>query len=266
MAITTAPSLNECSRSGTTVHSRATTRSSTPASAPACRRRRRPTSLRSAAPARFWRKRPSASETGRQAEMAAGTSDITFVIPGQAAAAPESTISRGRVKTAVRGGATRTGAEPVRVWARPGEDVVVLDIANGPRLVLHPQDALDLMRAQAAAPSRGAATASANEVVVPAQLGWPGLEAQATRGATRGWMGQALLSGFHVLTGLAKDPAAELAAAAITAKVDGAVGAGVYRLAAEVLGPLKASGRKVDAVPAAGDGGPLLVLVHGTFS
>ena len=63
---------------------------------------------------------------------------------------------------------------------------------------------------------------------MPAQLGWPGLEATATRGATRGWMGQAVLSAFDVVTDLVKDPAAKLAAAAITKKVDGEVDAGVY--------------------------------------
>ena len=198
--------------------------------------------------------------------MAIGSNDITFLVPGEAQAAPApSAASRGSVTVAIRVGATRAGGEPLRVRARPGEDVVVLEIANGPTLVLHPQNARDLMRAQAATPSRGAAPAT-GDVLVPAQLGWPGLESQGTRGATRGWMGQALLTGFHVVSGLAKDPASSLIAAAMTKKVDGAVEAGVYALAADALAPLKGNGRKLDAVPAARDGGPLLVLVHGTFS
>ncbi|MEP7302717.1 MAG: hypothetical protein ABI699_14455, partial [Caldimonas sp.] len=201
--------------------------------------------------------------------MASSSNEIVFVIPGQAepvGAGRDGT--RGSVRAAVRVGTTRAGGEPVRVTARPGEDVVVLAIANGPTLVLHPEDARDLMQAQAAAPTRGAAApdAASNEVLVPAQLGWPGLEAEATRGATRGWMGQALLTGFQVLTGLAKDPADKLVAAAVTKKVDGKVEAGVYRLDADALEPLKGSGRKLESVPAAVDGGPLLVLVHGTFS
>ena len=81
--------------------------------------------------------------------------------------------------------------------------------------MLHPADARDLMRAQSATATRSSARGAAADarrraratVVVPAQLGWPGLEAEATRGSTRGWMGQALLSGFQVVTGLAKDPA-----------------------------------------------------------
>ena len=198
--------------------------------------------------------------------MASGASDIVFVIPGQAQAVPAARSATGaRVKASVRVGTERGSGEPVRVSARPGDDVVVLNVTNGPTLVLHPAAARDLMLAQSAAPTRSA-RAAATEVMVPAQLGWPGLEAEATRGSTRGWMGQAVLSGFQVLTGLAKDPAAKLAAAALTKKVDGKVDAGVYRLSADGLEPLKGSGRKLAAVPASSDGGPLLVFVHGTFS
>ena len=197
--------------------------------------------------------------------MAAAESDIVFLVPGQAeVAAASGGATRGSVKASVRVGTTRAGGAPIRVTARPGDDVVVLAIANGPTLVLHPEDARDLMRAQAGSPTRGApgGAAATNEVAVPAQLGWPGLGA----GATRGGIGQALLTGFHVLTGLVKDPAASMVAAAVTKKVDGQVDAGVYQLGADALTALKGSGRKLDQVPAAGDGGPMLVLIHGTFS
>ena len=196
--------------------------------------------------------------------MATRTQDITFIIPGQAQKAGAAT--RGSVKTSVRVGAQRGGVEPVRVSARPGDDVVVLSIANGPTLYLHPEDARDLMRAQSAGATRGTVNAADdNEVLVSAQLGWPGLEAGATRGTTRGWMGQAVLSAFEVITGLAKDPA-RLAAAAVTKRVDGAVEAGVYELSADALPEtLKGSDLRRDAVAAAPDGGAMLVLVHGTF-
>jgi tetratricopeptide (TPR) repeat protein len=200
--------------------------------------------------------------------MVAARKEITFVIPGQMHPAGASTApARGRLKASVRVGTQRDAGDVVRVTARPGEDVVVLTIANGPTLVLHPEDARDLMRAQGGSGTRSAAMASADgEVAVSPQLGWPGLEATATRGATRGWMGQALLSAFDVITGLFKDPAVTLASAAITRKVDGGVDAGVYELSSDPLpASLKGSGRKRDAVPAAADGGPLLVLVHGTF-
>src|SRR3982751_646839 len=125
--------------------------------------------------------------------MASSADDITFVVPGQEQPTPvsRSGVAAG-VKASVRVGTQRGGGEPVRVSARPGEDVVVLSVANGPTLVLHPADARDLMLAQSASMTRSAvATRSAGgpargEVVVPAQLGWPGLEAEATRGTTRG--------------------------------------------------------------------------------
>ncbi|MBV9890520.1 MAG: alpha/beta hydrolase, partial [Rhizobacter sp.] len=198
---------------------------------------------------------------------ASSTNDITFIVPGQAQAA--SAATRGAAKATVRVGTERGSGEPVRVSARPGRDVVVLEIANGPTLVLHPSDARDLMLAQSASVTRSALAGTRGkpgEILVPAQLGWPGIEAEATRGTARGWLGQAVLTGFQVLTTDALDPAAKLAAAAITKKVDAQVDAGVYRLAADALVPLRASGTKLDVVPAAQDGGPLLVLVHGTFS
>ncbi len=195
--------------------------------------------------------------------MATTAQDITFIVPGQVQ--PAVAATRGTSKASVRVGAQRGAGDAVRVTARPGDDVVVLTVANGPTLYLHPEDARDLMRAQSAGATRGAANAASDsEVVVSPQLGWPGLEAGATRGATRGWMGQAVLSAFEVITGLAKDPA-QLAAALVTKKVDGAVEAGVYELSPDVLQALKGSGRKRDAVPPAADGGALLVLIHGTF-
>src|SRR6476620_11109406 len=132
--------------------------------------------------------------------MASAAGDITFVVTGQPEAAPAvRSATRGAVKASVRVGTQRSGAAPVRVTARPCQDVVVLSIANGPTLVLHPADARDLIQAQSGAATRSAMApagrgraAVSGDVEVPTQLGWPGLEAQGTRGNTRGWMGQAL--------------------------------------------------------------------------
>ena len=206
--------------------------------------------------------------------MATRATEITFVIPGQAQPAG-GTVSRrrsaGTLKASVRVGTQRGSGDAVTVTARPGEDVVVLTIANGPTLVLHPEDARDLLLAQAPGATRsgslgGAAGGAAGEVTVSAQLGWPGLEAVATRGATRGWMGQAVLGAFEVVTGLFKDPAVSIVTAAATRKLDGAVDEGVYALRPDALPKsLKGSGAKMTSVPPADDGGALLVLVHGTF-
>ena len=205
------------------------------------------------------------------------TSDITFVIPGQAlpaggGATRGGAATRGAspyvVKAAVRVGAQRDAGAPVRVTARPGDDVVVLTVLNGPTLVLHPDDARDLLRAQAAGATRSSVRAAGvGDVAVAAQLAWPGLEAGATRSGTRGFLGQAVLSLFEVVTGPFKDPAVTLATAAITKKVDGAVDEGVYRLPSGPLPEsLKGSGAKLAQVPPTADGSPMLVFVHGTFT
>ena len=94
--------------------------------------------------------------------------DITFIVPGQSqAASPAARGLRGQVSASVRVGARRGAGDSVRLVARPGEDVVVLSITNGPTLVLHPEDARDLMRAQAA-PGTRAAAAEGDAVSVPA--------------------------------------------------------------------------------------------------
>ena len=62
-------------------------------------------------------------------------SEIRFVVPGQAqAASPAAFGLGGQVLGSVRVGARRGAADSVRLTARPGEDMVVLSIANGPTL------------------------------------------------------------------------------------------------------------------------------------
>ena len=213
---------------------------------------------------------------------------IVFIIPGQAqpldsavappgatraaAPAPPPGLPQGRLKHSVRVGAQRAGgAAEVRISAIPGEDVVVLHIAGGPSLVLHPETARDLMLAQGEVKrsrgARGAVEPAPNEVNVPAQLQWRGLEqGVAVRGATRGFLGDVLLSAVDVITGLVKDPAVDFVASQVVKRVDAQVDEGVYQLKAESLGKLKGSGALLPQVGAAPDGAPLLVFVHGTFS
>ena len=196
------------------------------------------------------------------------TAPITFVVPGQrqttrgGATAVRAAGLPGRLKDSVRVAARRTGGGDVRVTAVPGEDVVVLQIAGGPALVLHPENARDLLLGQGTARRSGRAEDVPGEIVVPAQLRWRGLE-QAAPTRTRGFLGDVLLSAFEVLTGFAKEPAADFVASRVVQRVDGQVDAGVYALTPEALSPLKGSGSKLDQVPASGE--PMLVLVHGTF-
>ena len=204
--------------------------------------------------------------------MATQTPAITFVVPGQALPSGQaiSTLN-GTVKSAVRVGARRGGGEEVRLTAQPGDDVVVLHITNGPALYLHPEDARELLRAQGHAvptPARGGAVQPAmdGEVQVPAQLAWRGLDtAAATRGRIGDWLGEVWVDAVEVVTGLFKDQAVNLVTSALTQKLDGQVDPGVYKLLPDELPKLKGSGNKLSKVPTAADGGPILVMVHGTF-
>ena len=216
---------------------------------------------------------------------------ITFLVNGQsqpltgatrgatAASLASAFAGRGTVTQRVQLGARRSAGAPVRMTARPGQDVVLLHISNGPSLMLHPETARDLLLAQSGAPrpdaagagaTRGARSAMApHEVAVSAQLTWQGLEqAGATRGSSRGRLGEVLLSAIEIVTDLFQEPVARLTAEAIGNKVDSQVTPGVYALRAESFdGPLKGHATRLARIPAATTPeAPHLVLLHGTFS
>jgi len=201
---------------------------------------------------------------------------IIFVVPGQATAVPAGTGLRGagsgagpavalpgHVKASVRVAAKRAGAESVRLSATIGEDAVVLHIAGGPALVLHPETARDLLRGQGKV-SRSAAPAG-DEVEVGPRLRWEGLE-QAAPTRSGGFLGEVLVSAVEIITGLGSDVLADASATVIAAKVDGQVDAGVYALRRDALPALKGGTAAGARSLAPGPGQqPLLVLVHGTF-
>jgi hypothetical protein len=140
---------------------------------------------------------------------------IVFIVPGQAQPASPGVLGLGgQVRASARVGARRGSGDSVRLAARPGEDVVVLSIDNGPTLVLHPESARDLMLAQQpGSAGQRSALQPGDALAVPAQLGWPGLEQGATRVATRGWMGQVLLSSVEIVEGQVLDQGAGIARA-----------------------------------------------------
>lgn len=195
---------------------------------------------------------------------------IVFIVPGQAVARrsagggvdaePAGGLAGldAEVRTAVRVGARRAGGATLRVEAVPDEDLVVLDLAGGPSLVLHPRTAYDLMRGQGTATRRAAA--DTGEVEVPATLRWRTLEhAAPTR--SRGFLGDVLLRGLQVL----RPRAAKLTAEKLRELIDGQVTTGLYRLDRAGLGSLKgAPPATADDLASASDG-PLLILLHGTF-
>jgi len=170
---------------------------------------------------------------------------VTFVIPSErrdaalcrAPPAPSVAGLAGRVKAFVRvsASALRSSAVEVRITAVPGEDVVVLQIANGPTLVLHPETARDLMLAQQGANSTAAhalpdAESAPREVQVPSMLRWRGLDASsAVRG--RDGFDDVPLSALEVVTDVVQDKAADFIAHEIADLVDAHVHEGIYPLA-----------------------------------
>ena len=84
---------------------------------------------------------------------------VTFLVPGTESAGVSLTrgitanalaaAGRGRIKHSVSLSSQRAASgAAVPVTAVPGEDVVVLHIDGGPSLVLHPENARDLLRSQ----------------------------------------------------------------------------------------------------------------------
>ena len=202
--------------------------------------------------------------------MATTARPITFVVPGYTDTVTEpagrgatAARSRGRITQSVRVASRRAGGGAVRVEATPGKDIVVLQIADGPELFLHPENARDLFAAQSGASgrSRSGAPAADNVVVVPVQLQWSGAPpARAARG-----IGDVALAALHVMTDVAEDGAADFVASEVVRRVDQQVDAGVYALNPQTLATLKGQ-QQVTGFPSAGDASPFLVLIHGTFS
>lgn len=203
--------------------------------------------------------------------MAGSPSEITFVVSGKSQgsegieAAPEGAT----VRSAVRVGARRGSSDVVRITAKVDQDVVRVRITNGPTLYLHPENALELMRAQAGgvpeATRGGTAELPDDEVAVPAQLSWRGLDSTESAPTTRGGglPGGVVVEGIDIVTGIFKGKLEKKAADAILGKFDGQVDAGVYALGRDALESLKGKPRVT------GIGGAdttVLVLVHGTFS
>src|SRR5262249_33611166 len=197
---------------------------------------------------------------------------ITFVASGvrrdgatrAGAAIPPSPI--GALKHSVLLTARRAAQDgDVRIAAMPGEDAVVVHIAGGPALWLHPEHARELLTAQLdPAHERGAVdtTLKPGEVRVPLRLQWRLEEADPARGAARGFLGDVLVRAVDVVTAPVMETAASFVASKVVEEFDSRVAPGVYRLTPDKLLPLK--GQPTAAVAASEN--PSLVLIHGTFS
>ena len=203
---------------------------------------------------------------------------ITFLVPGTesggaspargGASAPLVAALGGTIKHSILVSSQRAASgAAVAVSAVPGQDVVVLHIDGGPSLVLHPENARDLLRSQNGdvEPVR-AARRPRNEVPVPARLNWRGLEDAASGGgATRGFLGTVVLKAVDVVTGLSTQDVAKLTVAAIVKRFDGQVNPGVYQLKPDAITSLLQE-QPLPTLPRAASGATSLVLIHGTFS
>jgi len=219
---------------------------------------------------------------GRASMAPVKTAPITFVVSrasepremslatrGAAPLPLPAGLTRGTVRQSVRVAAQRDGASEVRLTAQPGEDVVMIHVAGGPVLVLHPENARDLIQAQNGSTRRGseARASGALEIRIPGRLKWAGRERDvAQRGAQRGALGDVLVSAVEIVTGVGKDSATDFAASEVVRKVDAQVNPGVYRLSPGALKKLKDTAPPLPAESVAADRNSALVFVHGTFS
>jgi hypothetical protein len=186
---------------------------------------------------------------------------ITFVVPGQqpgTRATRGAAVSRrtgqplpGQVKESVRLAHGAPAASPVRVTAVPGEDVVVLHIAGGPALMLHPETARDLMLGQGSA-QRGATRAPAS-ATWPCRCSCAGARWSRPRPrAARGFLGDVLLSAFEVSPASPRTTRPTLPPARWCRRSTGRSRPVSMRCGPESLEALKGSGRlKLQQVPPA---------------
>ena len=165
---------------------------------------------------------------------------ITFVVPGVRADGPTRGVRTaapppiGHPKDSVTVTAQRAAGESeVRTTAIPGEDIIIVHIAGGPELWLHPESARELLLSQRdPLIARGGAEAplAPGEVRVPARLQWRLEEVAPTRGATRGFLGDVLVRAIQVITGIGEDKAADFVASKVVHAFDCQVDPGVYQL------------------------------------
>jgi hypothetical protein len=104
-------------------------------------------------------------------------------------------------------------------------------------------------------------------VPVAARLRWSGLEAAgpAARGAQRGLLGEVLVTGFDIVSGLFSGGAEAALAQWVETHFDAAVSERVIRLKPDTLQPSSDSAQG-KGVAIENDAAPALVLIHGSFS
>ncbi|SAL34219.1 CHAT domain protein [Caballeronia choica] len=171
-----------------------------------------------------------------------------------------------KIKDAVTLSTTRGAGDDFRLDATSGNHYVVLDIKDGPSLLLHPDNAKDLLNAQVS-PDDVTVNGS-GEVFVPSTLAWKGLATPAsTRGVSRGALGKVFLSAIRVVEGPIEDAIEAAAIEKIIEHFDDSVGNGVFALSRTLPGQMKkADAAADDSILPRPDGTSVLFFIHGTFS
>lgn len=195
---------------------------------------------------------------------------ITFVVSGQkqdiSSLSLPAGLTQGSVKDSVQIAMRRgTGAE-VSISAEPEKDVIAIHLANGPILILHPNNAQLLFQAQHNPDSRGAQ--DPDTVRIPAQLEWEGqddIRPQA-RGTARGIVSRVVVHLIQIITGVDTEDIADGAAIAVAGKVDAQVVPGLYQLRQRALHPLKGDPMISKEAMLVSAKQPMLVMIHGTAS
>ncbi|RYZ09192.1 MAG: CHAT domain-containing protein [Myxococcales bacterium] len=158
--------------------------------------------------------------------------------------------SEGRVEAT-----TRSTGQVVDLKAVPYEDIVELELVNGPTLVMHPEHARELLVAHAGPSSNR--ERSDGSIAVPTRLGW-NMQADLARSRGLGEAGQVLLHAFRVIAGAGSSQGAELATGVLGRAIDARATPGLWPLQPTTV---VSSPQAVQAT-----GKKLLVLLHGTFS
>jgi pimeloyl-ACP methyl ester carboxylesterase len=199
---------------------------------------------------------------------------VTFLVTGrnERSSAPGAPSRGGavpidaKIKDAITLSTTRGAGDDFRLDATSGSHYVVLDIKDGPSLLLHPNNARDLLKAQTTPDD---VTVNGNdEVFVPSTLAWKGLTSTAgTRGVSRGALGKVFLSAIRVVEGPLENALEKGIVKKLIEHFDGSVGDGVFVLSRTLPGKLKnATPVAEEAIAPGPDGRPALVFIHGTFS
>jgi len=120
---------------------------------------------------------------------------------------------------------------------------VLLKIADGPDLILHPQHAKELFRTQlyGAEPVDETLNEDNVNVEVPVRLAWEGLvdNTATDDSSTRGLIQNVILKTIEIVTGVLVDKAADVVSAELIGRIDSQVNEGVYRLQSDKLTSLK---------------------------